>query len=285
MTRTPNPPAFVAAVHDHLADAREQFNYEALLHTFLDNERFHRWTEVVARRRPLAGAHVLSSGCGLGGSLLAWHDAGAARVAGVEVDDDYVRMAALRVAELPTVTVTRYDGARLPFDDASFDIVESMDVIEHVADPSAYLAELLRVLRPDGIVLLVTPNRLWPVEQHLSIVGPPWLPVGVADRVWGALARLPGLGRGRRVLVPGVEDAPALPSGAGDDEHVDALRGVPRGRRRALARLVVRMGVHGHEAQGAHGQPPPGAVRPRSSSGTMVAPTVARDRRASRGAP
>ncbi len=198
MTRTPNPPAFVAAVHDHLADARDQFNYEALLHTFLDNERFHRWTEVVARRRPLAGAHVLSSGCGLGGSLLAWHDAGAARVAGVEVDDDYVRMAALRVAELPTVTVTRYDGARLPFDDASFDIVESMDVIEHVADPSAYLAELLRVLRPDGIVLLVTPNRLWPVEQHLSIVGPPWLPVGVADRVWGALARLPWLGRDRR---------------------------------------------------------------------------------------
>lgn len=198
MARTPNPPAFDDAVRAYLADKREQFNYEQMLLTFLDNDRFHRWAQVVAAYRPLDGVRFLSSGCGFGGSLLAYRDAGAARVAGVEVDADAARFAALRVAELPDAEVRCYDGERLPFPDAAFDVVESMDVIEHTACPEGYLAELARVLAPGGLILLVTPNRLWPVEQHLGVLGPPWLPVDLADRVFAALAGLPGLSQDRR---------------------------------------------------------------------------------------
>ena len=189
--RTPNPVAFVEAVHAYLAHARDQFNYDALVHTFLDDERFRRWAAVVERYRTVRDARVLSSGCGLGGSLVAWHDAGARVAVGLEVDDDYVRMANVRVASLGEVAVLPYDGRRVPVRDGAFDVVESLDVIEHTPDPRAYLAELRRVLAPGGLVLLVTPNRLWPVEQHLGIVGPPWLPVGAADAVWSALSRLP----------------------------------------------------------------------------------------------
>ena len=46
-----------------------------------------------------------------------------------------------------------------------------------------------------------------------------------------------------------VEDVAALAAGAGDDQDVDALGDVARHRRRALARLVVGVGVHGHQPQ------------------------------------
>lgn len=198
MTSTPNPAAFTEAVLAHLEDARDQFNYEQMLHTFLSVERFERWAGVVARHRPLDGVRFLSSGCGFAGSLPAYRDAGAAVAVGVEVDPEYLRFGALRTAELPAAGVVGYDGVRLPFADGSFDVIESMDVVEHTPDPGRYLAELRRVLAPDGVILLVTPNRLWPVEQHLGIAGPPWLPVGAADALFAGLSRLPWLDADRR---------------------------------------------------------------------------------------
>ncbi len=199
MTMTPNPPAFEAAVREHLRGTESQFNYEQMLLTFLDNSRFHRWARIIDAYHPLAGARVLSSGCGFGGSLLAYHDAGAATVTGVEVDPTYARFAALRVEGLPGAEVVLHDGGRLPWPDGSFDVIESMDVIEHTDDPRAYLAELRRVLAPGGLILLVTPNRLWPVEQHFDIAGPPWLPIGLANRLFAALGRLPWLSEDRRL--------------------------------------------------------------------------------------
>ncbi len=197
--RTPNPAAFEAAIEEYLVPYREQFNHDAMRHTFLDNERFHRWAALVARLHPLQGARFLSSGCGMGGSLLAYRDAGAATVTGVEVDPLYIRMAGLRVADVDDASVVAIDpDPPLPFADGAFDVIESMDVIEHVPDAAAYLADLVRVLAPGGLILLVTPNRLWPVEQHLGFAGPPWLPVDVADRVFTGLSRLPLLPQDRR---------------------------------------------------------------------------------------
>lgn len=198
MARTPNPPAFEQAVKDYLEPSRAQFNYAQMLHTFLSNDRFHQWAAVVATRKSLAGARFLSSGCGFAGSLLAYRDAGASVAVGVEVDDAYVGFGALRTTDLPGTGVLRYDGRRLPVRDGAFDVIESMDVIEHTPDPGEYLGELRRVLAPGGLILLVTPNRLWPVEQHLGITGPPWLPVGLADAWFGLLSRLPLLPDDRR---------------------------------------------------------------------------------------
>jgi SAM-dependent methyltransferase len=195
---TPNPPEFEAAVRTHLEPARSQFNYAQMLHTFLSVDRFRQWAAVVDRYRPVAGARFLSSGCGFGGSLVAYHDAGAAVAVGVDVDDDTLQFAALRTADLPGTAVVVYDGRRLPLRDSAVDIVESLDVIEHTPNPAAYLAELRRVLAPGGVVLLVTPNRLWPVEQHLGVAGPPWLPVAAGDALFGGFARLPGVSADRQ---------------------------------------------------------------------------------------
>jgi SAM-dependent methyltransferase len=50
-----------------------------------------------------------------------------------------------------------YDGRHLPFEDASFDTVVSTEVLEHTPDPAGLVAEMARVLRPDGIMILTAP--------------------------------------------------------------------------------------------------------------------------------
>lgn len=51
------------------------------------------------------------------------------------------------------------DG-RLPYGDASFDIVCSLEVVEHVQDQFQYCREILRVLKPGGLAIISTPNVL-----------------------------------------------------------------------------------------------------------------------------
>jgi SAM-dependent methyltransferase len=49
-------------------------------------------------------------------------------------------------------------NARLPFDDGSFDLVVSIETIEHLENPHLFLREIARVLKPCGHVVLATPN-------------------------------------------------------------------------------------------------------------------------------
>jgi len=49
----------------------------------------------------------------------------------------------------------------LPFNDNEFDIVVSSEVIEHIPRPLDAIDEFFRVLKPDGILVLTTPNKLW----------------------------------------------------------------------------------------------------------------------------
>jgi SAM-dependent methyltransferase len=68
---------------------------------------------------------------------------------------------------------------QLPFADESFDVVLTNHVIEHVGDEQAqraHLAELRRVLRPDGVGYLAVPNRWMLVEPHYGLAFLSWLP-------------------------------------------------------------------------------------------------------------
>lgn len=178
---SPVPQAFVDRVKGHLAADEGKINYDQQLFTYLSYERFQRWVEVIGEHRPLAGVDAFSSGCGAGGSLVAYHEAGVATATGVEIDPVLAELGRLRVAGLDGVHALEYDGGRIPADDGRFDVVDSLDVLEHVGDADLYLRELIRVLRPGGCILLVTPNRVHPVEQHVRIVGPPWLPIRLAN--------------------------------------------------------------------------------------------------------
>lgn len=55
---------------------------------------------------------------------------------------------------------------KLPYEDNTFDIVFSNEVLEHVEDDVKSSAEVLRVLKPNGLFIIFTPNRGWPFETH-----------------------------------------------------------------------------------------------------------------------
>lgn len=104
------------------------------------------------------GKRVLDFGCGSG--------YGSAQIAGtathviaVDVAEEAVDYARARFARDNLIFHTIDPSSRLPFVDSSFDTVLSFQVFEHVTDPSHYLAEIRRVLAPQGRLMLVTPDR------------------------------------------------------------------------------------------------------------------------------
>ncbi len=72
------------------------------------------------------------------------------------------------------------DAASLPWEKHSFDVVLCLEAIEHVADLSAVLAEVARVLRPGGTLVLTCPNANFPITYDPLhwLVGRRVLPVG-----------------------------------------------------------------------------------------------------------
>lgn len=113
------------------------------------------YEHVVAELRASMKLLEVGMGDGYGAALLAsaGHD-----VTAVDVDEATVSFAAERYSG-DSCRFLAYDGRRLPFGDASFDAVVSMQVIEHVEEDMAFVRELRRVLRPGGRCWLTTPNR------------------------------------------------------------------------------------------------------------------------------
>lgn len=125
--------------------------------------------------------HVLDVGCGTGMyfPLLAPL---CASVTGAELSSRYAELARDNAAtyELDNVRMSVQDGTRLAFPDATFDAAICVDALHHVFDLEGTLAEIARVLKPDGHVLVFEPNCLNPLLLAMCIL----------DRnEWGAVAR------------------------------------------------------------------------------------------------
>jgi SAM-dependent methyltransferase len=103
-----------------------------------------------------AGRDVLEAGCGegYGADLIA----GVARhVIGLDYDETAV---AHVKARYPRVEMRHGNLAALPLPDGVIDVVVNFQVIEHLWDQGQFVAECLRVLRPGGVLLMSTPNRI-----------------------------------------------------------------------------------------------------------------------------
>jgi SAM-dependent methyltransferase len=111
---------------------------------------------------------VLDDGCGGGGMCVSFGEE-AESVVGIDLSDRFMGAGTTLAVEhgLRNVQFAQANGQMLPFGSASFDTVFSHAVIEHVADPAAYLREIRRVLRPDGRVFLQTSPSLAPAGAHL----------------------------------------------------------------------------------------------------------------------
>ena len=119
-------------------------------------EHVHRYAFA---RRFASGRRVLDAACGegYGSALLAQV---AAEVIGIDVDAETIDHA--RAAyQAPNLSFTRASITSLPLPDESVDVVVSFETIEHLqsTDQPAMLAEFSRVLRPEGLLIVSSPNR------------------------------------------------------------------------------------------------------------------------------
>ena len=71
-----------------------------------------------------------------------------------------------RVQKGHALKLSQAVSEQLPFSDGTFDMTLLHEVIEHVQDDRASVAEAVRVLRPGGRVIIFAPNRGWPFETH-----------------------------------------------------------------------------------------------------------------------
>jgi SAM-dependent methyltransferase len=130
-------------------------------------EATYQTPDVIAQRAATLHALALQAGervvdIGSGPGLLAAEMAAqvgpAGRVIGLDLSDSMLALSRQRCGDLATsksLSFLKADAARLPFADSLFDVAVSTQVYEYVPDVPAALAEVYRVLRPGGRVLIL----------------------------------------------------------------------------------------------------------------------------------
>jgi O-antigen biosynthesis protein len=132
---------------------------EAFVGELVHAEHVARYA-LAARLAP--GRRVLDVACGEGYGSAMLAAAGAARVIGVDLDEATVEHARRRYGL--DMRQGRVEALDLP--DGVFDLVVSFETIEHVAEPQRALHEVARVLSPDGMLLISTPNASEYLEDN-----------------------------------------------------------------------------------------------------------------------
>ena len=115
------------------------------------------WHVDARERHALAGRSAIDVGCGAG--LLAEPLARmGARVTGVDAAPENIAAAREHSAG-QGLPIDYFAGELAALPPAKFDLVTSMEVVEHVTDPAAFIGELAARLAPGGLMILSTPNR------------------------------------------------------------------------------------------------------------------------------
>lgn len=141
----------------------------------------------VLGRQDMSGLTVLDIGCSQGFIADELADAGAARTYGVDIDVPGLAAAQGRFGG--RVRFVCAAGQSLPFAAACVDVAVFNHIYEHVVDPDAVLADVRRVLKPDGVLYLGLGNRLGVIEPHYRLPFLSYLPQRAADRYVRAFGR------------------------------------------------------------------------------------------------
>jgi len=126
---------------------------------------------------------LLDVGCGPG-TLLAALSPSKRQTLGVDVSMEWLVVAQRMIRSVggqPLLACALAEA--LPLADGSVETVAVLDVVEHVSDPAALVAEVNRIVARDGVVVLATPNRFsLASEPHVGVWGVGWVPLAFQER-------------------------------------------------------------------------------------------------------
>jgi len=126
----------------------------------------HHWELDEHDRRPLAGKRAADVGCGAGLLCEPLARLGA-EVVGIDAAPENIAVARLH-AEGQGLAIDYRAGSIDVLGAEPFDLITSLEVIEHVDDPAAFVRGLAAALKPGGLLILSTPNRT-PVSRLAMI--------------------------------------------------------------------------------------------------------------------
>lgn len=133
-----------------------------------ERERFYFWNigrrEIIqeALRRNLTSTdnEILDVGCGPGGNIWALKNFG--RVTGLDLSEEALRFA----KDLGFVKLIKSDACQMPSPNESFNLISSLDVLEHIEEDEKVMREVFRILKSDGIFLVTVPAFPWLWSAH-----------------------------------------------------------------------------------------------------------------------
>jgi len=97
-----------------------------------------------------SGSKLLDAGCGDCSFTKAFRDSGMVNVVGVDLFNN---------GDM-SVYECNFETDKLPFEDNSFDVAFSKSILEHLKDPTNYLKEIYRILKPNGKLILMVPDGI-----------------------------------------------------------------------------------------------------------------------------
>jgi SAM-dependent methyltransferase len=149
------------------------------------------------------GARVLDLGCGEGRHVHAFHLMEGVQAVGLDADGPSLAKAAAGLASLGggqgETLLVHGDAYRLPFPDGAFDVVVCCEVLEHLPDVDAALAEMGRVLKGGGRLAVSVP-RAWPERICWALASGPG---GYADQPGGHVRIFEGAALRRTIAARG----------------------------------------------------------------------------------
>ena len=117
-------------------------------------------------------AKILDIGTRFGSFLNRLFTLGYRDMYGIDVDSSAILQGKEYYPELAQ-NLSVYDGTIIPFNDCAFDVICMFDVIEHIPGVQSYLKEVYRIIRPGGVLVFQTPNKLinvpWEVIHQRSL--------------------------------------------------------------------------------------------------------------------
>ena len=122
-----------------------------------------RRLRLLQKHYSFSGRKVIDCGCGAGGYVMEFLKLGA-DARGIEFSEEKVNQFKAAGKEPDRVNVG--DLQRMDFPDRTFEFALLNDVLEHVPEDHRALSEIFRILKPLGMLAVISPNRLYPFETH-----------------------------------------------------------------------------------------------------------------------